>query len=531
MSCYVVNHCCKTGVSLYLINSQLSFKRYIFITPKNMQQTVAQFVELSKKWFYGVESATPIFLANGKDIQVLTHPEEFYKELLLQSSIANKRISLASLYLGNGEKEEKLIQVICDNLKKKEKPFEVNILLEYTRGSRGAKSSRTVLLPLKKHFGSTSTVALFHTPNLRGILKAIIPPRFDETVNVSHVKAYVFDDTLILSGANLSVDYFTNRQDRYIIFRNNKILCDYFQDLIKTISSFSFALQSSGDVTFALPHIHPYKGSKNGFNKFANKQLCEFTERYKSQYSITDAIKLITQLNTLNSTYDTLIFPLLQMKNMGITTDEKFTTNVLSTAPNNSNLTLATAYFNLTDNYWNMLLNNHAQGVKLIMAHPKAMGFYKAPGLAGGVPNAYSLISKWRYRELIRYNQYERIQFLEFYREKWTFHGKGLWFYLQDSLYQNKNKNTFYSNDYADICSPLLTLIGSPNFGKRSVYRDMEAQVGIVTVNKKLQFDLIQERNNMLKDTTVVNLETFDEEERKISWWVYLITKCMNDQF
>ena len=78
--------------------------------------------------------------------------------------------------------------------------MEVNILLEYTRGSRGTKSSRTLLLPLKKNFGSTTTISLFHTPNLRGLLKAIIPPRFDETVNVSHVKAYVFDDTLILSG-------------------------------------------------------------------------------------------------------------------------------------------------------------------------------------------------------------------------------------------------------------------------------------------------------------------------------------------
>lgn len=39
---------------------------------------------------------------------------------------------------------------------------------------------------------------------------------------------------------------------------------------------------------------------------------------------------------------------------------------------------------------------------------------------------------------------------------------------------------------------PCLTLIGSPNFGYRSVHRDLEAQVAIVTENKALQQQLHQ---------------------------------------
>ena len=149
----------------------------------------------------------------------------------------------------------------------------------------------------------------------------------------------------------------------------------------------------------------------------------------------------------------------------------------------------------------------------------------------GGIPNAYSLISKWRYKDLINRNQCQRIQFLEFHRKNWSFHGKGLWFYLENNFNPSQEPHT--DPDHSDNLSsgPLLTLIGSPNFGKRSVYRDMEAQVGIITVNKNLQSDLMQERNDMLKDTTCVNLKTYDEEERKISWWVYLITTFMNDQF
>ena len=55
---------------------------------------------------------------------------------------------------------------------------------------------------------------MYHTPLLRGALKALVPQRYNETLGLQHTKIFVFDDSVILSGANLSSDYFTNRQDR-----------------------------------------------------------------------------------------------------------------------------------------------------------------------------------------------------------------------------------------------------------------------------------------------------------------------------
>lgn len=52
----------------------------------------------------------------------------------------------------------------------------------------------------------------------------------------------------------------------------------------------------------------------------------------------------------------------------------------------------------------------------------------------------------------------------------------GLWYYVE-------------GND-----RPCLTLIGSPNFGYRSVHRDIEAQIAIVTENDELQTQLQQVR-------------------------------------
>lgn len=82
-----------------------------------------------------------------------------------------------------------------------------------------------------------------------------------------------------------------------------------------------------------------------------------------------------------------------------------------------------------------------------------------------------------------------------------------------------------------EVNSPLLTLIGSPNFGKRSVFRDMEAQVAIVTVNDRLKKDLLRERDNLTKDSSLVAERTYVEEERKPAWWVWCIATFMNDFF
>lgn len=68
----------------------------------------------------------------------------------------------------------------------------------------GRKNSRTMLIPLLQRFPEQVRVSLFHTPNLRGLLKLLIPERFNETIGLQHIKVYLFDDNVILSGWVLS---------------------------------------------------------------------------------------------------------------------------------------------------------------------------------------------------------------------------------------------------------------------------------------------------------------------------------------
>lgn len=94
------------------------------------------------------------------------------------------------------------IEYACERAKSSgNKDFEVHILLDFNRGSRGGEvSSRTMLTPLLERFEGMVHVSLYHTPDLSGYLKQYLPPKLDETVGVQHMKVYLFDDSLVMSG-------------------------------------------------------------------------------------------------------------------------------------------------------------------------------------------------------------------------------------------------------------------------------------------------------------------------------------------
>ena len=56
---------------------------------------------------------------------------------------------------------------------------------------------------------------------------------------------------------------------------------------------------------------------------------------------------------------------------------------------------------------------------------------------------------------------------------------------------------------------PSLTLVGSPNFGERSVHRDLEASVILVTGDPGLKRRLAEERAAIREHTEEVGMETF----------------------
>ncbi|PVU95728.1 hypothetical protein BB561_001629 [Smittium simulii] len=430
------------------------------------------------------------FLVNSKNVEILSTPVDFYEKLKHIILNAKTRVVLSSLYIGTSEVELiKTIHIALSN----NKQLQVTILVDYLRGTRAEKNGKStayMLNKLIKKFGSQRIKALlYHTPDLSGLKKKIYPPRLNETVGVMHIKAYMADDNVILSGANLSHDYFTNRQDRYFLFSNTKEMCDYIADLVCSISKISYSIteyiknkktlknkiQCSLTADCPSPHKRPIP-----FRVYANQVMTKFMEDWalKARDSKTSDkffdLKNKPQLDALE--YDSMVIPSLQMGPLGIYEDQEHTEalfqilNRHSSLMDNCRTDITSAYFNFADLHTNAILNSN--GVfNVLIASPEANGFYNASGISKYIPHAYTMFEKQFLAKLENKKRLEKVKIFEYTRKDWTYHGKGMWCFMDSS-------------------EPALTILGSSNLGERSLKKDLEAQFTIITKSENFQQEL-----------------------------------------
>lgn len=452
----------------------------------------------SLDWLHGL---SPCFALESSQIEIIQEPNLFYDQLLALCTNAKYRISIASLYLGNGNLEKDLVAGIDQNVKQNS-DLKVNILIDYARGTRGEINSKKMLQHLVNQ-SENVLLSLYHTPNLRGLTKKVVPARWNELVGLQHMKVYIADNTVIISGANLSNDYFTNRQDRYIVI-NDKHLSDFYFNLISKVQEFSLRVTSDFEVGLH-PNwkISPYEGTKLDFVAKARELVGEyFTDTFETQRH--------RQINVPLETADTWIFPLIEMGQLGIHHDSVATKKLFSASLPNSKINLATGYFNLTENYMKTLTTDCKANCNILMAHPNANGFQGAKGPAGGIPAAYSQIAKTFQKTLVASGQAHRVQLFEYQKPNWTYHAKGLWYYLPNSK------------------TPDLTLIGSSNFGERSVNRDLESQICLVTVNDELRQQMQSECDNLYKYGEIAGREL---RVRPVPKWVRAVVAIFRNYF
>ena len=157
-------------------------------------------------------------------------------------------------------------------------------------------------------------------------------------------------------------------------------------------------------------------------------------------------------------------------------------------------------------------------------------------------PFAYTHIARHFLNLCKQVGASNRIQILEYQRPSWTFHGKGNIIHtykiiktcrITFSKYESGVSNTIklcaillLGMWYYPACSPnnpIATLIGSPNYGYRSVEKDLEAQLTIVTKNKNLQSALHIEQKRFLESSVSVTPETYLKPDRIVPRWVKLI--------
>ncbi|XP_008474546.1 CDP-diacylglycerol--glycerol-3-phosphate 3-phosphatidyltransferase, mitochondrial [Diaphorina citri] len=309
--------------------------------------------------------------------------------------------------------------------------------------TRGDVNSKTLLSPIVKQFSHNCHVSFYHTPDLRWPLNRLLPHRYNELIGLQHMKFYLIDNCVIITGANLSGDYFTSRQDRYMIIQDHKPLSDFFDDLSRVLCKISFQLTPDGkfilDKEFPLS---PVSVTQRGeYLKRSRSLVLDMYDGYRTRN--TTAVS-----PALSSTQppDTWLAPLIELPPLHIQLDSRVTKLILSLARDGSCVSLGTGYFNLTQEYVRAMLDKPRVNYSVLMAHPTANGFLGARGAAGGIPYAYTALAA---RFLSRVSNL-KVAMFEYVRSGWTYHAKGLW----------------YSESPGS--KPVLTLIGSPNFGKWS---------------------------------------------------------------
>ena len=529
-------------------------------------------------FLHTIDSSLPRFEVPSSKISILHRPSEFLDNLLSGIAAARRRIFLCSLYIGTDVPS--VLAALQASLRTQPQ-LSLYILLDGLRSTRPGPdsdgSSRTtadILLPLVREFGTQRVVIRFyHTPSLRGIWKLVAPNRLNEGFGLQHIKLCGFDDDVMVTGANLSGEYFTNRQDRYYKFVDSPELVGYLFGFVTALGGFAYLISAA---RCRFQGIEDGERQERGFSlewpatNHTSKPLEESDEATIREAARRHLLPLMWNFSTSSNQdrekekavlrsreeADTVVYPLAQLAPLlGRTpnpqprassqsipsTHEWVMTHLLSYLAHpegNASWTLSTPYLSLTSQIqsWldgiNRFQNQPSSKAKslpfypsseeketgietqqtrkgaIIAAAPEAMSFYGASGLAGYIPRAFerefaklraildmdnddnhnnnklhSETKNQEQRGIIRLLQWRRGTAHE--KEGWTFHAKGWWVKGVSSITKDHDmRDGNVGGGGGDEMA--MTVIGSSNYGERSLKLDLEMDLLVVTRDKDL---------------------------------------------
>ncbi|KAM3160037.1 CDP-diacylglycerol--glycerol-3-phosphate 3-phosphatidyltransferase [Lachancea thermotolerans] len=461
------------------------------------------------------------FFFRKGEIKILDTPSCFYNTLKQKISVAKHRIFLASLYIGTSETE--LIKCISDALDRNA-GLKVYFLVDGLRGTREAPKScsASLLSELLRSHKDRVDIRLYRTPDLTPFKEAVIPRRFNEGIGLQHMKIYGVDDEVILSGANLSNDYFSNRQDRYYLFKSRKLASYYFK-LHQLVSSMSYQVHYSEAVQkykMIWPHdniaVDP-RADKASFLKVCSSALKTF---------LTDPVDETADYDACEpKTYSTRVYPISQFTPLFRASPQDYSTEkptilqILSHIPDGSvKWTFTAGYFNMLPEIKSLLLGAPCKEGNVITASPFANGFYQSKGVSKFLPSAYLHLSEKFLSEVRNRGKESQISLNEWKKGivntpgGWSYHAKGIW------LSDNNEKDQ----------RPAITIVGSSNYTRRAYSVDLESNVVLVTEDSDLKDEMQAEIDRLMFHTEPVTIENFkNEPQRHVSLGIQAATRII----
>jgi len=416
-----------------------------------MNKSLIDRVKTKPSCFPVSESAVEVLTADG--------PTGFHRKLRQMIRSASRRISLGSLYLGTGQLEVELLEDIRFALRRSPN-LQVQIVLDHSRARRNTPNGTSVSFThsLLREYPSQVALYLHRMPQFRG-MATWLPSPLNECLAVCHFKALTADDATILTGANLSDEYFHCRQARYLLVRDS-----------------AFVEMTDAFVTLAAQHSHRILPATNGR---AQQLDCELDPR-----GLGDAVlRCVSRFESPPQGHTTYLVPVFQHPELGMQQERDLLCEMLAWP--DGDLVITTPYPNFPSAYVDAIkarLGNSGPAQTMVIAPSgNCHGFSTGRGPKALVPGIY----RNREQDLVERVRHDAssaaepgtLELRHYERPGWVFHSKGVWFTTPDAC---------------------ATVIGSSSFGERSVLRDFDMSCLLVTNDPGLRQDLLSEVSTVL---------------------------------
>jgi CDP-diacylglycerol--glycerol-3-phosphate 3-phosphatidyltransferase len=431
-------------------------------------------------------------------------------------------VYLASLYIGPAADDASVCeQELLDSLSTS-KARDIRILLDKNRALRkvplvrtsaiqpnaetitSAESCHQALLNIRNETSIRSDeTGIYLLSVLPSFLQQTLKNPFNEIAGVFHLKCYIIDNELILTGANLSEEYFTDRTDRYLWIVNDQDsllansennLVDCYASVIRTLCQYAQRYKSSA---------HRQQISRQALID----SLAEFfLENRPNPHGISD----VDADDVVAYAVPTFQVPAAFSWGIDnpIPSDVAIMTDLIhaitSLPEPGSQMRLVSAYMNLTNEMIESMTRCCKNAtVHLLTAGRTSHGFKPNPKKVGNkgttwIPAVFDSLVRQTTHRLRLSTRETRTWYYE--REGWTFHAKGIWFTINDQ------STSLAINDPASLC---LVTHGSGNYGGRSTYCDMESNLILVLSDSatSLQTSFTEEWNAMSQFAVPLELQ------------------------
>lgn len=363
-------------------------------------------------------SKLPMLSQNPENIKILHTAADFRYELLKQIENAQQRIYIVALYLENDDAGREIFTALYE-AKQKNPTLDINVLVDWHRAQRG-------LIGAEKSDGNAALYREFSEKYEHSINVLGVPVRNKEVFGVLHLKGFIFDDTVVYSGASLNDVYLAHKDkyrfDRYHVL-NNALLANSMVSFIKKTLIASPAVnclsqQNRPDTKSLKPEIKELRKQLG----LANYQFTSQT-RKEGEVGITPLVGLGRKGNKLNNYIRTLL------------------------ASATSEITICTPYFNSPKPIAKELKKALRRGVKvtIIVGDKTANDFYISPEeefkTIAGLPYLYEINLRNFAKANETYIASRQLSLNLWKHENNSFHLKGMWVDKEYTLITGSNLN------------------------------------------------------------------------------------------